>query len=290
MGDEYENDFYVDDTAQGQEGGFSGYENIVPDNNFNLQTDYNYFDQNPSFGGNLQGLFGLGNNGILGTGQMPNFGGIDFSTNQLPQSNISNKEVPYSDTFTKLLGGLSNLFAPQNQKKTTSLLGALLEGYQNRQNANQTKNIVQQQQKQEDPFSSQRPYYQQQLQNAVSDPYKQPIVQDQINALKHAQDIKNAAAGRRSNSATTDPELLKAMADIAMKYQQNLYSPAGVNITPRSSGMSELINANKQGTQGYISPLLSALGYNTGINTNQEKADQALQNFVKIMSVMNKGN
>ena len=88
MNEEYDDNFYVDDTAQGTEGNFYGYDTIEPNKDFNLQTDYNYFDQNPSFGGNLQGLFGLGNDGILGTGQMPNFGGVDFSSNQLPQGNI----------------------------------------------------------------------------------------------------------------------------------------------------------------------------------------------------------
>ena len=169
-------------------------------------------------------------------------------------------------------------------------MGALLEGYQNKQNASNARNIIQQQQQQADPFGSQRPYYQQQLQQAVSNPYCAKIVQDQITALKRAQDIRNAAAGRRSNSATTDPELLKAMADVAMKYQQSLYGPAGVYISPNTAGLTGLLDANKQNTQGFISPLLSALGYNTGGNMNQENTDQALANFVKIMSTINKGN
>lgn len=289
MNEEDDDNFYVDDTAQGAEGNFYGYNNIEPTKDFNLQTDYNYFDKNPSFGGNLQGLFGLGNDGILGTGQMPNFGGVDFSSNQLPQGNIPIQETSYGDMFSKILGGLGNLFNPQNQKKTSSVLGALLEGYQNKQNANLNRNTIQQVQQQTDPFGSQRPYYQQQLQSAVSNPYQQPIVQDQINALKHAQDIKNAAAGRRSNSATTDPELLKAMADIAMRYQQSLHNPAGVNIAPNTAGLSGLLDANKYDTRGFVSPLMSALGFNVNENELQNQKDQALANFIKVMSTMNKG-
>lgn len=289
MNEEYDDNFYVDDTAQGTEGNFYGYDTIEPNKDFNLQTDYNYFDQNPSFGGNLQGLFGLGNDGILGTGQMPNFGGVDFSSNQLPQGNIPIQETSYGDMFSKILGGLGNLFNPQNQKKTSSVLGALLEGYQNKQNANLNRNTIQQVQQQTDPFGSQRPYYQQQLQSAVSNPYQQPIVQDQINALKHAQDIKNAAAGRRSNSATTDPELLKAMADIAMRYQQSLHNPAGVNIAPNTAGLNGLLDANKYVTKGFVSPLMSALGFNVNENELQNQKDQALANFIKVMSTMNKG-
>lgn len=289
MNEEYDDNFYVDDTAQGTEGNFYGYDTIEPNKDFNLQTDYNYFDQNPSFGGNLQGLFGLGNDGILGTGQMPNFGGVDFSSNQLPQGNIPIQETSYGDMFSKILGGLGNLFNPQNQKKTSSVLGALLEGYQNKQNANLNRNTIQQVQQQTDPFGSQRPYYQQQLQSAVSNPYQQPIVQDQINALKHAQDIKNAAAGRRSNSATTDPELLKAMADIAMRYQQSLHNPAGVNIAPNTAGLNGLLDANKYVTKGFVSPLMSALGFNVNENELQNQKDQALANFIKVMSTINKG-
>jgi hypothetical protein len=295
MDEEYGDNFYVDDAAQGAEGNFFGYDFDQPQNNFGQgqqepMTDYNYFDFNSSFGNGLQGLFGTGNDSFLGnTGQMPNFGGVDFSSNQLPQGNIPIQETSYGDMFSKILGGLGNLFNPQNQKKTSSVLGALLEGYQNKQNANLNRNTIQQVQQQTDPFSSQRPYYQQQLQSAVSNPYQQPIVQDQINALKHAQDIKNAAAGRRSNSATTDPELLKAMADIAMRYQQSLHNPAGVNIAPNTAGLSGLLDANKYDTRGFVSPLMSALGFNVNENELQNQKDQALANFIKVMSTMNKG-
>lgn len=289
--DEYDN-YYFDDAMQGSEGGFEGYGDELyqdPTINAGQNTDYNFFennipylDFNERYGGNLfSNNFGQTN--------------LDFNERSFPQMtsqpnplpmNDNQGNTPFGDTLTKILGGLGGLF---QQKKGSSVLGALLEGYQNKQNAASTKNIIQQQQQQADPFGSQRPYYQQQLQQAVADPYSSRIVQDQVSALKRAQDIKNAAAGRRSNSATTDPELLKAMADIAMKYQQSLYQPAGAGISPNVVGTQGLIDANKQNTQGYISPLLSALGYNVGSNTNQGNTDQALANFVKIMSTINKG-
>jgi len=181
------------------------------------------------------------------------------------------------------------MFHPENQKRTSSVLGALLEGYQNKQNAGLNRNTIQQVQQQTDPFASQRPYYQQQLQQSVANPYSPQIVADQVAALKRAQDIKNAAAGRRSNSATTDPELLKAMADVAMKYQQSLYGPAGVNISPNTAGLTGLLDANKQDTRGFISPLMSALGFNVNENELQGQKDQALSNFIKVMSTINKG-
>ena len=289
--DEYDN-YYFDDAMQGSEGGFEGYGDELyqdPTINAGQNTDYNFFENNiPSLDFNERYGGNLFNN---------NFGqtNLDFNERSFPQMtsqpnpltmNDNQGNIPFGDTLTKILGGLGGLF---QQKKGSSVLGALLEGYQNKQNAASTKNIIQQQQQQADPFGSQRPYYQQQLQQAVADPYSSRIVQDQVSALKRAQDIKNAAAGRRSNSATTDPELLKAMADIAMKYQQSLYQPAGAGISPNMVGTQGLIDANKQNTQGYISPLLSALGYNVGSNTNQGNTDQALANFVKIMSTINKG-
>ena len=295
MDEEYGDNFYVDDAAQGAEGNFFGYDFDQPQNNFGLgqqqepMTDYNYFDFNSSFGNGLQGLFGTGNDSFLGnTGQMPNFGDNNFDE-FLPPTNLPSNNTPYGDMFTKLLGGLGNMFNPENQKRTSSVLGALLEGYQNKQNAGLNRNTIQQVQQQTDPFASQRPYYQQQLQQSVANPYSPQIVADQVAALKRAQDIKNAAAGRRSNSATTDPELLKAMADVAMKYQQSLYGPAGVNISPNTAGLNGLLDANKQDTRGFISPLMSALGFNVNENELQGQKDQALSNFIKVMSTINKG-
>lgn len=293
--DEYDN-FYTDDTAQGAEGGFYGYDSDKyqdPLDTAGQNTDYSFFDNNDfqnldfneRYGGNLFNT-SFGQNLDFNERTFPQ---MTSQPNPLPM-NESQGNIPFGDMLTKILGGLGGLFQPQNQKKTSSILGALLEGYQNKQNASSTRNIIQQQQQQADPFGSQRPYYQQQLQQAVSNPYGAKIVQDQITALKRAQDIKNAAAGRRSNSATTDPELARAMADIALKYQQSLYQPAGAGISPNMIGTQGLIDANKQNTQGFISPLLSALGYNTGGNMNQENTDQALANFVKIMSTINKGN
>ncbi|OQB02872.1 MAG: hypothetical protein BWY21_02216 [Parcubacteria group bacterium ADurb.Bin216] len=58
------------------------------------------------------------------------------------------------------------------------------------------------------------------------------------------------------------------MADIAMKYQQQLYTPAGANISPNMMGLQALLGAQKQNANGYLSPLMSALGFNIGGNTN----------------------
>ena len=59
-----------------------------------------------------------------------------------------------------------------------------------------------------DPFGSQRPFYQQELQRAVTNPYDSPIVRAQVDNLQRMQSIKDAAAGRRSNSLSTAPGIV----------------------------------------------------------------------------------
>lgn len=278
--DDYE-DYYFDDTAQGQEGGFGGYGDELYDTDPQLvagqNTDYNYsFDDIAQ--GQEGGFQGYGNTfgQDMGYGtQFPDYNERTYqqmTSNPMPLPADVQGNSSFSDALTKALGGLGGLFAG---KGGSSILGALAEGRQNKKYVQGVKDIVGQNQQTIDPFGSQRPYYQQQLQQSVANPYSSKIVSDQVAALKSAQDRKNAAAGRRSNSAGTDPELLRAMADIAMKYQQSLHSPAGANINPNMAGLSALLGANKQNTNGYISPLLSALGFNIGGNANSSNASNS---------------
>ena len=281
--DEYDN-YYFDDTAQGQEGGFGGYgDELYNDPELDPQliagqnTDYNYsFDDIAQ--GQEGGFQGYGNTfgQDMGYGtQFPDYNERTYqqmTSNPMPLPADVQGNSSFSDALTKALGGLGGLFAG---KGGSSILSALAEGRQNKKYVQGVKDIVGQNQQTIDPFGSQRPYYQQQLQQSVADPYSSKIVSDQVAALKSAQDRKNAAAGRRSNSAGTDPELLRAMADIAMKYQQSLHSPAGANINPNMAGLAALLGANKQNTNGYISPLLSALGFNIGGNANSSNASNS---------------
>ncbi len=274
--DDYE-DYYFDDTAQGQEGGFGGYgDELYNDPELDPQliagqnTDYNYFFDDIAQGqeGGFQGYGNtFGQDMGYGT-QFPDYNERTYqqmTSNPMPLPADVQGNSAFSDALTKALGGLGGLFTG---KGGSAILGALAEGRQNKKYVQGVKDVVGQQQQTIDPFGSQRPFYQQQLQQSVANPYSSKIVSDQVAALKSAQDRKNAAAGRRSNSAGTDPELLRAMADIAMKYQQQLYTPAGANINPNMAGLSALLGANKQNTNGYISPLLSALGFNVGGNAN----------------------
>lgn len=160
---------------------------------------------------------------------------------------------------------LSDLF---NNKKAMTGIGALFEGFQNMQKANAMQGLASKMQGAMDPFGKQRAGYQQQLASAIQNPYSAPIVRAQIEQLQRAQAAKDAAAGRRSNSATSNPALLAAQAQIAQNYINSLMQPAGANISP--SGLSSLLQTQQQGINsdisGFISPLLSAAGYATGTN------------------------
>ncbi len=317
-GDEYSLDNYEDpeirnwgSTQLSPSDSIPQYSELEPSSNI-TQDLYDYGDYNQGQGwqqsfpeNSLQSLFskqGLYSNPEQSVAPGLNIYGNYDNFNSLPQGNIS-PTTSWGDTLTKMLGGLSGLFGQnKNQQRggqlssgLGSIISALLTGKQNTKNAQQSKNIINQQQAAADPFASQRPFYQQQLQQAITNPYSVPIVADQVNALKRAQDIKNAAAGRRSNSATTDPELLKAMAEVAQKYQSSLQQPAGAMIKPNMEGYKELLAANKLGNQGYSSPLMSALGFtgqqnNNYSNMNNSSMDEStLDNLVKVLQRIQQG-
>ena len=194
------------------------------------------------------------------------WGGVD----QQLGTNFSNPLIDIQNslpTIGSVQNTLANIF---NNKGFVTGLGALAEGYQNKKKAAALQQMVSQNRQPLDPFGSQRPFYQQQLQQAVQNPYSAPIVSAQVEQLKRAQDIKNAAAGRRSNSATTDPALMAAMAGVAQNYMNSLQTPAGANISPQ--GLSSLMAAQQQGinndVNGYLSPALSAIGRSAGVDQN----------------------
>jgi len=187
-----------------------------------------------------------------------------------------------------------------NNKGLASLIGGLFEGQQNKKQAKSLQQIVQEQQRYNQanlqqaqqrqdaqqqvvsPFdvsssaaggNTMRNAMQQQLMSAIQDPYSSPIVKNQVEALTQAQRRKDAAAGRRSNDATSNPQLLAAQSDIAQKYINSLMNPAGANIAPNYPGLGNtqngteaqlraLIDAARYNTHGSLSPLLNSLGFN----------------------------
>lgn len=192
--------------------------------------------------------------------------------NLTPQEQFASGQMPTTTNWNPNTSGdiqntLANLF---NSKGFVTGLGVLGEGYQNKKKATALQQMVNQNRQQLDPFGSQRPFYQQQLQQAVQDPYSAPIVRNQVDALAQEQRIADAKAGRRSNNATSSPALLAAQAQVAQKYMNSLQTPAGANIGPQ--GLSSLLSAQQQGinydVNGYLSPALSAMGRSAGMDQN----------------------
>ena len=143
-------------------------------------------------------------------------------------------------------------------------VAALFEGYQNKKKAEAMQKLASNPAL--DPFGSQRQFYQQQAQQAVTNPYDSPIVKAQIEQLQNAQNIKDAQAGRRSNMLTSSPAVMAEMAKIAQNYQQQMAVQGGANIAP-SGGLAEILSkGTTYDTNGYISPLLTAAGY--GVQDN----------------------
>ena len=64
--------------------------------------------------------------------------------------------------------------------------------------------------------------------------------------------------------------IVPASAGVAQNYMNSLQTPAGANIGPQ--GLSSLVSAQQQGinndVNGYLSPALSALGRNAGVDQN----------------------
>lgn len=209
------------------------------------QTDYNF----P----------GYSNFDVSNTGQgMDWMGGlskvISGMTTPAQNKQPGNQNAGGMDMLSKILGSLGGA------KGLFGLGSALFEGQQNKKNAANTNRIVEQQQARQDPFASQRPFYQQQLQQSVTNPYGSAIVSDQLKAMQALQARKDAAAGRRSNTAYGNPALMAEAAKVALQDRNSLMAPAGANINPNQIGLQDLIGASQQKTQGTMSPIMSAIG------------------------------
>ena len=127
-----------------------------------------------------------------------------------------------------------------------------------------------------DPRASQRSFYQTQAQSAVTDPYSSPIVKAQIEQLQKAQNIKDAAAGRRSNSLTGSTAVLAEAAKIAQAYQAQMANQGGANINPSGSA-SLLGQAATANTNGYLTPLATLFGNQTQSNSNSNYLNSLLK-------------
>jgi len=190
-------------------------------------------------------------------------GGVDLSN---PSYNYNGAGlIQTSNPFGSISTTLSSIFNnPNAMKMGAAGLSALLEGYQNKKKAA----AMQQAAKQIDPWASQRPFYQQQAQAAVTNPYDSPIVKAQIEQLQNAQNIKDAQAGRRSNSLTSSPAVMAEMARIAQAYQAQMANQGGATIQP--SGLAQTLGAaSTYDANGYLSPLAALLGNYAQSNVNK---------------------
>ncbi len=241
------------------------------------QTDYNF----PGYSAPDLGNQGTGMNDINWMGALSKIMG-GSGPGQTKQ--VGNPNAGSQDMLTKILGSLGGL------KGIFGLGSALMTGQQNKQSADNTNRIVQQQQARQDPFASQRPFYQQQLQQSVTNPYSSPIVADQLKAMQALQARKDAAAGRRSNTAGSNPALMAEAAKAALLNRQSLMQPAGANINPNQIGLQDLLGASQLQTQGTMSPLMSAIGKILQGNEIQDRqssvgnSESTMDNLLKVLS------
>ena len=170
---------------------------------------------------------------------------------------------------------LANMFTNPNALK---LAAVLAEGSQNKKKASAMKALAKNPAL--DPFGSQRQFYQQQAQQAVTNPYDPPIVKAQIEQLQREQAIKDAAAGRRSNSLTSSPAVMAEMAKIAMQYQNQMANQGGAQFGPSGSLGQILQSGANAGINGYVSPVIAA----TSDILQQQKNDDYRQKYLEAIT------
>ena len=197
-----------------------------------------------------------------------NGGNIDYSGSgnfygNSPQFQAIDTANPFGSISQTLAGLFNN---PQALGMAGKGVAALFEGYQNKKKAEAMQKLAKNPAL--DPFGSQRQFYQQQAQQAVTNPYYSPIVKAQIEQLQNAQNIKDAQAGRRSNMLTSSPAVMAEMAKIAQNYQQQMAVQGGANISP-SGGLAQILQSGATAdVNGYLSPLMAMLGNTTQAQKN----------------------
>jgi hypothetical protein len=164
----------------------------------------------------------------------------------------------------------------------SKLLAGLVEGNQNKKKQAAYNNILSSPTKIAsnspfDPFNSERPFYQQQARQTVTDPYSSPIVRNQINEIQRQQNIKDAAAGRRSNMIGSAPGVMAAQAKVAQDYLTQMLNAGGSKIDPAAKEIAALqTGAANAGVNGYLSPMSSALGNMGQSYQNEDTLGQIL--------------
>lgn len=183
--------------------------------------------------------------------------------------------IGMAGTASGIPNALASIFNKVGAPLAMKGVASLYEGSQNKKKASALGNIAQKIQATSDPFGSQRPFYQQQLQQTVTNPYSSPIVKSQVDNIARQQAIKDAAAGRRSNSLASAPGVLAAQAEIAQKYMNSLMQPAGANMAPNTNAMAQLLEKQAgYDAQGYGSPLAYLMSNEAQNMQNRDVMDQ----------------
>lgn len=248
--------------------------------------DFDYMDPNSGGGYSAdEGEFDFGNGGNSVNwdfGSTPDMSWDQFQNPEMYQPWQQEQLPGYDQTNENFLGGAAaQNFAPQQQGPSAQDflgrlfsnpsflakgIGALFEGQQNKKMAKKLGQVASNPAM--DPFGSQRPFYQQQLQQSVTNPYDSPMVKAQVSNMQRMQDIKDAAAGRRSNNLSSAPGVLATQGAIAQNYMNNLMAPAGANLRPDSGSIAQALSgAAKYDVNGSISPLIRAI--QGGINSQE---------------------
>ena len=149
-----------------------------------------------------------------------------------------------------------------NSKATPAIakLGAaLFEGRQNTQQADALNKIA----ATADPYEALRNQTAAQIKQAQTNPTSISSIQNQINAIQAAQAAKDAAAGRRSNTATSSPAMLAAQSKAVQDYINSLNNTLVTTNDALKNSTNVATAASKYDTNSYISPLLALLGDDT---------------------------
>lgn len=171
---------------------------------------------------------------------------------------------------------LKNIFT--NPQFLTKGIGALFEGIQNKRSSNNLNRIAGNLQRAGDPFASQRGQYQRLLSDTYTNPniaLGRPEIRAQLQGLENQMNARDAAAGRRSQYGDRANQLAIASSGLLDRYRQQLAQLAGGGLSPNFSGLSNLYQeANRQGTNGFLSPIMSAVGMGTQQQRQQDFINQ----------------
>ena len=222
-------------------------------------------------------------------GESIDYGNYDYTPNVGDWYQENDGSFPYQgsapeQTFSlkSLSPALADIFSnPSTASNALKFASVLAEGSQNKKKKQAMNALAKNPAL--DPFGSQRPFYQQQAQQAVTNPYDSPIVKAQIAQMQAAQDRKDAAAGRRSNQLMSAPAVQAEAAKIAMQYQNQMAIQGGAQFGPSGMLGQALMQGANAGVNGYISPAITGMSAYLQSMKNDEFRQKYLEAINKFL-------